>query len=63
MIDEVYFLTVEEVIAIHADQIDRYGGDSGLRHAPFVNRARFGLTATGPDSSLGPRFRGDAARR
>ena len=27
MIDDVYFLTVEEVVAVHADQIDRYGGD------------------------------------
>jgi len=31
VIDEVYFLTVEEVVAVHEDQIDRYGGDPDER--------------------------------
>jgi hypothetical protein len=26
------FLTFEEVFAIHADQVERYGGDSARRH-------------------------------
>ena len=39
MIDEVYFLTIEEVVAVHADQIDRYGGDSGLRDRGLLESA------------------------
>ena len=39
MIDDVYFLTVEEVIAIHADQIARYGGDPGLRDRGLLESA------------------------
>lgn len=39
MIDDVYFLTVEEVVAIHADQIDRYGGDRGLRDHGLLESA------------------------
>ena len=31
VINDVYFLTVEEVVEIHTDQIDRYGGDAGVR--------------------------------
>jgi len=30
VIDDVYFLTIEEVVAIHADKIARYG-NPGLR--------------------------------
>jgi death-on-curing protein len=36
---EVYFLTVEEVVAVHADQIDRYGGDRGLRDRGLLESA------------------------
>jgi death-on-curing protein len=39
VIDDVYFLTVEEVVTIHADQIDRYGGDSGLRDRGLLESA------------------------
>ena len=39
MIDDVYFLTVEEVVAIHADQIAQYGGDSGLRDRGLLESA------------------------
>ena len=39
MIDDVYFLTVEEVVAVHADQIDRYGGDRGLRDRGLLESA------------------------
>jgi death-on-curing protein len=39
VIDDVYFLTVEEVVAIHADQIDRYGGDPGLRDQGLLESA------------------------
>jgi death on curing protein len=37
--DEVYFLTVEEVVLIHADQISRYGGDSGRRDTGLLESA------------------------
>ena len=42
--DDVYFLTVEEVVEIHAEQIARYGGDAGVRdlglRASAVHAAR-----------------------
>ncbi len=28
---QTYFLTFEDVLAIHADQINRYGGKKGVR--------------------------------
>lgn len=28
---QIYFLTLEDVLEIHADQIDRYGGKKGVR--------------------------------
>jgi death-on-curing protein len=39
VIDDVYFLTVEEVVAIHADQIARYGGDPALRDRGLLESA------------------------
>ena len=45
---EPSFLTLDEVLALHADQIDRYGGSRGLRDlgllesAVAVPRATFG---------------------
>lgn len=39
MIADVYFLTVEDVLAIHADQIERYGGDSGQRDLGLLDSA------------------------
>jgi death-on-curing protein len=39
VIGNVYFLTVEEVVAIHADQIDRYGGDAGLGDRGLLDSA------------------------
>jgi death-on-curing protein len=35
------FLTVVDVLAIHADQIDRFGGASGLRDAGILEAALF----------------------
>jgi death-on-curing protein len=29
--DEPEFLTVDEILEIHRDQIERYGGDEGIR--------------------------------
>jgi death on curing protein len=39
VIEDVYFLTVEEVVEIHADQIDRYGGDAGVRDLGLLESA------------------------
>ena len=39
MIADVHFLTVEEVEAIHADQIARYGGDPALRDRGLLESA------------------------
>jgi death-on-curing protein len=33
------FLTIEDLLAIHADQIERYGGSSGLRDAGLLDAA------------------------
>jgi death-on-curing protein len=33
------FLTLDEVLAIHADQLARYGGDRGLRDAGLLESA------------------------
>lgn len=33
------FLTLDEVLAIHADQLDRYGGDPGLRDVGLLESA------------------------
>ncbi|MHB8529375.1 MAG: type II toxin-antitoxin system death-on-curing family toxin [Caulobacteraceae bacterium] len=35
------YLTVAEVLAIHADQIERYGGSAGLRDAGLLEAALF----------------------
>lgn len=47
---EPSFLTLDEVLALHADQIDRYGGSKGLRDLDLLEsavaapRATFGGT-------------------
>jgi death-on-curing protein len=38
-VSDVYFLTVEEVVAIHADQIAQYGGDPGMRDRALLESA------------------------
>lgn len=35
------YLTIADVLAIHADQIDRYGGSLGLRDAGLLEAALF----------------------
>jgi death on curing protein len=35
----IFFLTPEEVLAIHDDQITRYGGDTGLRDLGLLQSA------------------------
>jgi death on curing protein len=36
---EVTFLTLEQILLIHQDQIDRYGGSEGLRNLPLLESA------------------------
>ena len=33
------FLTIEDVLAIHADQVERYGGDAGVRDIGLLDSA------------------------
>ena len=39
MIREINFLTLDEVLAIHRDQIDRYGGLDGIRDGGLLESA------------------------
>ncbi len=40
------FLTLDEVLALHADQIDRYGGSPGLRDVELLESALAAPRAT-----------------
>lgn len=40
------FLTLDEVLALHEDQIRRYGGSSGLRDSDLVSSALGPVSAT-----------------
>ena len=48
---EPLFLTLEEVLALHADQIERYGGTHGLRDAGLLSSA-----LAMPEASFGGDF-------
>ncbi len=48
---EPLFLTLEEVLALHADQIARYGGTSGLRDPGLLSSA-----LAMPQASFGGKF-------
>ncbi len=37
--EEPYFLTLAEVVAIHSDQISRYGGEAGIRDTGLLESA------------------------
>jgi death-on-curing protein len=37
------YLTLAEVLAIHADQIERYGGSPGVRDRRLLSRLSIGL--------------------
>lgn len=43
---EIAFLTLDEVIAIHRDQIDRYGGSLGVRDCGLLQSANAMPAAT-----------------
>ena len=48
---EPIFLTVDQVLRIHADQVDRYGGSHGLR-----DRGAFESAVAQPESSFGSAY-------
>jgi death-on-curing protein len=50
----VVFLTLDEVLAIHADQIERYGGRPGVRDLPLLQSALAVPAATFEASFLHP---------
>ena len=35
----IEFLTIEDVLAVHADQVERYGGDRGVRDLGLLDSA------------------------
>jgi death-on-curing protein len=37
--DEPEFLTLDEILEIHRDQIERYGGDEGIRDSGLLESA------------------------
>lgn len=39
--DTIFFLTLEHIITIHSDQIDRYGGGHGIRDVSLLESAVF----------------------
>ena len=39
--DNVIYLTLEQVLVIHEDQIERYGGSSGIRELSLLESAVF----------------------
>src|SRR5262245_66022744 len=45
------FLTLDEVLSLHADQIERYGGRSGVRDMALLESA-LGL----PEASMGRKY-------
>ncbi len=48
------FLTLDEVLALHADQIERYGGRPGLREAGLLESALAAPQATFDGAYLHP---------
>lgn len=42
----VVYLTLEQILLIHEDQIVRYGGLTGLRNLPLIESAAFRLQVT-----------------
>lgn len=44
--DDIIFLTIAEVVEIHKDQVDRYGGHPGIRDNDLLCSAMSGAEAT-----------------
>jgi len=56
-----YFLDIEQVLIIHTDQIERYGGSHGLRDLGLLESAVFRSQATFGKEDLYPSIFGKAA--
>lgn len=54
MTHRTIFLTFEQVLVIHEDQIDRYGGSHGLRDLALLESAIFRPQTTFADQELYP---------
>jgi death-on-curing protein len=39
--NKTFFLTLEQILVLHEDQVDRYGGTSGLRDVGLLESAAF----------------------
>ncbi len=46
MEEEIIYLTLEQVLLIHEDQVDRYGGSHGLRDIALLESAIYRSQAT-----------------
>jgi death-on-curing protein len=55
-VKEPAFLTLDEVLALHADQIERYGGSPGLRDLGLLESAVAAPRATFGGTLLHPTF-------
>lgn len=49
-----YFLTLEQVLVVHTDQIERYGGSHGLRDLGLLESAVFRPQSSFGDEDLYP---------
>lgn len=61
MSPRTYFLDIEQVLIIHTDQIERYGGSHGLRDLGLLESAVFRSQATFGKEDLYPSIFGKAA--
>lgn len=57
----VEYLTLDQILVIHEDQIDRYGGGQGLRDLALLESAVFRPQATFGGADLYPTLFGKAA--
>ena len=54
MSQDIYFLTLDQILVIHQDQIDRYGGSHGLRDLALLESALFRPQSTFSGKDLYP---------
>ncbi len=50
----IVYLTLEQILVIHQDQIDRYGGSHGIRELALLESAAFRPQSTFSDQDLYP---------
>lgn len=54
MNEEIVYITLEEILVIHEDQIDRYGGSHGIRELHLLESAIFRPQTTFSGEDLYP---------